>query len=52
MKEKLAVELRSRLERRKMEQLTRQMLSDAKVIVLDPTLGNRWRQQRDLLLSP
>ena len=48
----LADDVRRRLERRRMRQLAQQMLSDANVTVLDPALGDRWKQQRDVLLGP
>lgn len=50
VKQELQQAVRSRAERVLMQQLARQLISGAELVVLDPTLNNLWEAQRDGLL--
>lgn len=52
VKESLKQSVRGRAERVLMQQLARELVSAAELIVLDPTLKNLWEAQRESLISP
>ena len=52
VKGELQRSVRLALEQRLMRQLARRLLSEADVVVLNPALGESWRNEQDVLLSP
>lgn len=52
VQERLKEVVRTRAERVLMQQLARELVSAAELVVLDPTLNNLWEAQRQSLLRP
>ncbi|MEM9420755.1 MAG: peptidylprolyl isomerase, partial [Planctomycetota bacterium] len=52
VKDSLELAVRGRTERVLMQQLARELLSGAELVVLDPTLKALWEAQRESLLTP
>jgi hypothetical protein len=52
VKQALRPQVRQRLERQRMRQRARAMLREANVVVLNPALGEAWRQHKRGLLEP
>lgn len=51
-REQLTARAQTRLERLRMERLARELLSEARVVVLDPALDQSWTSQKDDFLAP
>jgi parvulin-like peptidyl-prolyl isomerase len=51
VRNELRPQVRRRIERNRMRQLARSMLSEARVTVLNAALGDRWRQHKESLLQ-
>lgn len=49
IKDELTQRVRLRMQRTLMQQLARSLISDAKIVVLDPALAQSWRQQRQAM---
>ncbi len=52
VRDELEQRVRLRVQRLLMQQLARGLIAGADVIVLDPTLGEGWRQQKALIVDP
>lgn len=52
VREALAAAVRTRSQRMKMEQLAREMLAEADVIVLDAVLKSAWERERKQIARP